>query len=427
MNKIEYILSLSEHKTADVDNATAEALSGILDLDTYDPSNPGLLLGIDWTNRSRTQIRAGYYVGVRWLKEGSAAVCVKPKIEGIDITAMFMKCFNHADSRLRNELGRIYQIDFDSTFMPSADLSAILTPLLVGHFVSVVHSICRKGLMRDYVPVTENLNGKIKGKIDAPRTLSRNHAMGRYSSTVCRYQEFSTDCQANRILHTALEFCRRFMAGTVCDNEASTRINLILNDTENAFRHVGMANPHCRMPRLHINPFFEDYSEALRLAAMIFRRFGYSLDATDYEEGLLTPPFHINMPLLFELYVYALLKEAYGREVKYHVRTLGNEIDFMKTDERLIIDTKYITRWDTCTVHENVRQLAGYARNHRFRADLLHESERDMHILDCMVIYPSKNGRNAFDSKKNMLDNAASSEDYLKFHTVAIRLPQNID
>lgn len=405
----------------------AEALSGQLDSDGYDPSDPAQLLGIDWANRSHSQIRAGYYVGTRWVKEGRVAVCVNPKIEGLDITAMFMKCFNHADYRLRKELGRIYQIDFDSTFIPSADFSSIVTPLLVGHFVSVVHSICRKGLMRDYVPVSENLNGKIKGKIDMPSTLSRNHAMGRYSSTVCRYQEFSTDCQANRILHTALEFCRRFMAGAGCDVDATRVIGLMLGDTENAFRHVGMADPHCRMPRLRINPFFEDYSEALRLASMIFRRFGYNLDCTDNEDGQLTPPFHINMPLLFELYVYALLNEAYGHEVKYHERTYGNEIDFMKTDERLIIDTKYITRWDTDTVHENVRQLAGYARNHKFRSIILNEDERGMHILDCVVIYPSKEGRTTFDSKYKVLDHAAASEKYLKFHTVAIRLPQNDD
>ena len=52
------------------------------------------------------------------------------------------------------------------------------------------------------------------------------------------------------------------------------------------------------------------------------------------------------MSLLFELYVYGLLKEAYNNNITHQLRTYGNAVDFIKYDEKLIIDTKYIPSWE---------------------------------------------------------------------------------
>lgn len=64
------------------------------------------------------------------------------------------------------------------------------------------------------------------------------------------------------------------------------------------------------------------------------------------------------MPVLFERYVYALLNEAYGKSVQYQKGTKADRPDFLKPDEQLIIDTKYITDWKCRINSDNVRQLS---------------------------------------------------------------------
>ena len=99
------------------------------------------------------------------------------------------------------------------------------------------------------------------------------------------------------------------------------------------------------------------------------------------------PPFWINMPLLFELYVLQLLKRKYGDVIAYHITSRGNEIDYGKRDEKIIIDAKYIPAWSTSVDHDNVRQLSGYARNISIRYKLIGQIDTTT-ILPCIIIYP---------------------------------------
>lgn len=135
------------------------------------------------------------------------------------------------------------------------------------------------------------------------------------------------------------------------------------------------------------------------------------------------PPFFINMPLLYELFVLSLLRDAYGKTIVYHPATFGNELDFVKTDEKLIIDTKYIPRWKTDTVHENVRQLSGYARHKKIRQRVLDDCERDSSIIDCVIIYPSDQGLKSFPGTVPLLELAETSEMYVSFYLLPVCLP----
>ncbi|MCR5679126.1 MAG: hypothetical protein K6G08_02805 [Prevotella sp.] len=118
-----------------------------------------------------------------------------------------------------------------------------------------------------------------------------------------------------------------------------------------------------------------------------------------------------------------MLTERYGRGVRYHIATRGNEIDFGKPDEKMIIDTKYIYHWGDMVNHDHIRQLSGYARNKQIHRKLLgglYENE----VLPCMIIYPSADGIDRF-THQHLLDEPCREIDtYLKFYKLGIRLPE---
>mgnify|MGYP000317343951 CR=1 FL=1 len=64
---------------------------------------------------------------------------------------------------------------------------------------------------------------------------------------------------------------------------------------------------------------FNEYSEAVRLAKLILRRYDFSISKTSTEDDNILP-FTLDMSLLYEHYVYGLLHDAYGDKVLYQVK-----------------------------------------------------------------------------------------------------------
>ena len=128
------------------------------------------------------------------------------------------------------------------------------------------------------------------------------------------------------------------------------------------------------------------------------------------------------MSLLFELYIYSKLKSAYKDQIDHHVSTYGNEIDFVKYDEKVIIDTKYIPKWEEKDNHDNVRQLSGYARNIALRRKITNIDYDETTIIDCLIVYPHKDGVYEF-SEDILIKKEMEIGTYLKFHKMSIKLP----
>ena len=415
-------LNLVEHGVSEPVECVYSGLGRILDSCSYTPADPDLLLGVDWADRGRTSVRAGYFVGMKWIEPGVSAMCVTPKIKGLDVLGMFMHCFRDDCPEMRAALGEIYRIDFDSPMIPASGGQVELTPFIVAHFLLLLEGIVRKGVMRNYIGRDASLQGKIKGKICVGTTLKRHHASSRFDKTYCRYHEFSTDCVENRVLNTALLFCERFLSGCHGMNNSDVLWEKA-NYCRGSFAGIGEVDPRASVPVLRINRLYPEYSEALRVASWIFRMFGCDFDNVLHGNKHMMPPFFINMPLLYELFVLSLLRDAYGKTIVYHPATFGNELDFVKTDEKLIIDTKYIPRWKTDTVHENVRQLSGYARHKKIRQRVLDDCERDSSIIDCVIIYPSDQGLKSFPGTVPLLELAETSEMYVSFYLLPVCLP----
>lgn len=415
------ILLLKEHECVELEGKH-DALAVLLSCDDYDSDDCTRLLGIDWANRGRTKVCASYYIGSKWIKEGESVVTVRPKIDNLDVTGMFMKCFSSGDGAVRKALSSIYSIDFTGRPIACEGVADELTPMLVAHFVLLLDALIGRGVMRNYTYVTENLKSKIKGKILIAPTVNRNYASGRTDRTYCRYMELSTDCVENRILNTALEFCRRFLLRhnhrgsfrAVIERAARCKAALV---------GVGFVDPDMAFGRIKVTPMYSYYGDVLEVARCIFRRFGNDLSGAGRNKALSVPPYHIDMPLLYEIYVYSLLKEAYGEKIKYHVSTYGNELDFVKTDERLIIDTKYIPGWADRTMHDNVRQLSGYARHRVLRKRILSTDDDESTVLDCVIVYPSKTGMRHFQGDCALLATANRIKEYVRFHYFGIKLP----
>ena len=135
-------------------------------------------------------------------------------------------------------------------------------------------------------------------------------------------------------------------------------------------------------------------------------------------------PFWIDMGLLFETYVLGLLTEKYKSQIKYHITSYGNEIDFGKPNEKMIIDTKYIYHWENKVNHDNIRQLSGYARNKQIRKKLMGQEYNEKEILPCMIIHPSADGIECFTQEELMSEPYKEIETYLKFYKLGIRLPE---
>ena len=379
----------------------------------------------------------GYYIGVDWLclpgeksdmsaSAGPAsdtipalptegiALLATPKIEGIDWITMFLECLWHP--KIFTHLQKCYAISIDlpPVSLPK-DESVDVTPLLLVHYVAVLRRIVSAGLKRGYVTRQENLSSKIKGKLMLGKTISKNRCAGRDDRNYCRYQDYTVDCTENRILKCAFGVANRWLrthkdAWSNKERDNDTRIQESLGHCQAALAEVSDDIDVRNTEHLRINPLYRDYAEALKLARTILRRFHYSFqDTSDDEDERKVPPFWIDMPKLFELYAYSKLHDKYKEKILFQEHGKYGYTDFLKTDECMIIDTKYkkIYNKDKRYDIKDIRQLSGYARDINIRKKLgIHhtthapsDNHTDLPVPHCLILYPQESKENTRDLK----------------------------
>lgn len=368
---------------------------------------------------------SSYYIGIDWIKENESYIAVEPKIKNLDYVKMFVHCLNHPEiSKFTKE---IYHIDFQKAQIETQNANWDLTPFLVVHFLSLVETITKQGLKSNYIIREENLSSKIKGKILFSQQLKKNIVSKREDRIYCRFQEYSIDCFENRLLKKALLFVQRYTTKHL-DKEKYKLLFQKQNRLLSAFENISENISYSETKRIKINALYKEYVEAIDLAKKILRRFGYSYMNTLKTEEKKLSPFWIDMSKLFELYVYSLLKDAYGSKIIYQLsedgkrQTRGNygDIDFMKLDEKILIDTKYkeIYTQDGKYDIDNIRQLSGYARDWGVLRKL--DITSDNEVIDCIFIYPDKT---ANDNLKNRDLKETSINQFTKFYKCGIKLP----
>lgn len=392
--------------------------SGVSIFDFPEKPDKEKYLGLTSDLRGQT-VRAGYYIGTVWLREGSYSVSIIPKIE-IDYLSMFMECFSQDDDDIQEKLMSIYSIDFDKPYIPVGDIFFELTPFLIVHLLQSIKKILTIGLKKDYIQREENLRGKVKGKILFAQQFKKNILTQREENNYCRFQEYSEDCIENQILKKALCFAKRFLNHhkVVC----ATDLCEIVNKHLAHFNNVTDTDNIKLIKQFRINPLYREYARALKVAKLLLRRFSYDINVANENIDRTLPPFWIDMPLLYELYTLTLLRKRFGNSVYYHIATHKDEIDFGKRDEALIIDAKYVPAWEEQVQSEHIGQLARYARSSGIRKKLLGK-EDNFCICNCLLLYPNENGIVAFEKPEILKEEKIESISYLQFYKLGIRLP----
>lgn len=382
-------------------------------------------------------LEASYYIGADWLSEKQdKAVVVTPKIPNVDFVEMYMCALKFESAT--DYFSKFYGIDFDSKPIETDVLSNQLTPLLIIHFLAILRRLSKRGLKKDYVIREDNLQSKIKGKIRISQNIRLNDINKRNDRTYCQYQEYTVDNPENRLLKKALFFSQRYIH-RLNKHNSYNHIRSVTNSLLSVFADVSEEIEVYEVNRVVSNKLFKEYKEAIRIAKMILRQFNFSISKTGIESKT-TPVFWIDMSRLYEVYVYTKLYESYDDKIKFQVPGYRKTaVDFLKTDEKVIIDTKYKPKYDGSNggIIEDVRQISAYARDKK----ILKALGADQSLVPaCLIIYPEKMIDNEnkeedegadvceeldkFAPDKSILSQATQINGYTEFYKLSVRLPK---
>lgn len=103
--------------------------------------------------------------------------------------------------------------------------------------------------------------------------------------------------------------------------------------------------------------------------------------------------------------------------------------DFIKLDEKLIIDTKYKPKYEKSNIGiiEDIRQVSGYARDEKIISHL-NDVQDEPEVYPCLIIYPEKQDPNdaevtRFDHEESLLQKTRKINGFKSFYKLGVRLP----
>lgn len=345
-----------------------------------------------WKEDEVYKIETGYFIGLDWIERNIKHINIQPKlnfsyngqnIREVDYLKMLFSCLKY--SEVANMIGDLVVVKWDEPTIVIEQKDDVLTPFIIMDFLNVVRSIVKKGLKRSYYRTSKTLNGRIKGKLLVKQTMQLHLKRGSMLHNVCSFDEFGIDNKENRLLKKAIGFVKSYMSSSPLMKDAHAVFELV-NFVSPAFESVSSDIEVEDIKQMKSNTLFKEYDKGIRLAKMILKRFSYNISNTAKQE-IPTPPFWIDMPILFELYVLSMLRDTFQDAVNYHVSTYGNEVDFLLKGEKdnWVIDSKYIPSWKWGVVTDNVRQVSGYARLKKVYTTLGIEYPAE---IKCLIIYP---------------------------------------
>jgi 5-methylcytosine-specific restriction enzyme subunit McrC len=369
----------------------------------------------------------GYFIGVDHLAAIDRPIFVGPKRDAtrkLDYMSMLRTCLFHPG--VHPHIEELFNIRFEKQPIRIRQQDDLLTPLLIVQFLRATELVVKKGLRKGYYKKTESMTGKIKGRILVSETIRRHHYRNDFLTTDCKYQEFGIDTPPNRILNKTLRFIQRYaqlMSASVLPLGEKLRF------LTPAFDRVGTEVGFMDIENYRPSPFYAEYTEAIALARLLLKRFGYQLNAVRSDAYTDVPPFWIDMSKLFELYALSKLQDDLAPgELVFQADGEFGFLDFLRTSQgdEMIIDAKYKYIYDGNGYDINdVRQLSAYARDRGLLKQLqIPEPLWKQTVLPCLIIYPDTTfglvGLNPLPGE--------SIKQFERFFRVGIRLPMiNLD
>lgn len=385
-----------------------------------------LCFSIQHKEDKRYLIESSYMIGIDWIIENKLSIYVQPKLNKEDKEIDYLKMLFEAlkEPVNLNHLDDLYTIDFKAPLIEIEQQQDKLTPLLLLEFLQLLKQIVRRGLKKSYYKVTRNLNSRVKGKILINATVKQNHTKQKMLNNVCQYEEFGFNSVENRVLKKALLFTQSALNNLkgVSDIDFKHLFQFVSPAFQQVDEHIDLKELKKSKP----NPLFKDYTQALKLAKLILKKYGYNISNTT-ETKIKTPPFWVDMSKLFELYVFKKLREEFSerKEIIYHKKFHGLEPDYLLNSKskghKMVIDAKYKPRYKNDNIYlDDARQLSGYARLKSIYKELGLEDNNE--LIDCLIVYSDQSlGEKPF---RESLMNQVEDNKYLRLFKVGIKLPE---
>jgi 5-methylcytosine-specific restriction enzyme subunit McrC len=378
-------------------------------------------------------INTSYFIGHGWIIQNKHSIFIQPKLNKhapqTDYIGMLFTALAHPD--LATATKELFIINWDEPFIKIKQEYDLLTPLLVVQFLRHVQSIVRKGLKKSYYRIQSDLTGKIKGKILIAKTIKQNTFKNKILKNTCSYDEFGINGFENRLLKKTLEFTSQYLAG-IGHAFVNKNIQALYSFIMPAFQLVSTDVNINEIKSGKTNVFYKDYDEAIRLAKIILRRFGYNMANTLPRHSIETPPYWIDMSKLFEIFVLQKLRYSYGNNILFQPAGNYGNPDFIQIANKDVIDAKYKSVYKNTytglhqkgrnTMITDIRQISAYARDIGILKKLgIEENEANSYNPACWIIYPDQSIQN----QKLTLDRKESNriQEFAGFFKVGINLP----
>lgn len=174
-------------------------------------------------------------------------------------------------------------------------------------FIHLVLNSTKRGLMSKMVKRSENLTGKVRGKIDMKNQISKNIMRGRKDRIYCKYSEKSVDITENQILKYALKI--------IGDSKIAGLKNLQRSISILKRRFSAVSDRKVtptEIDRIILPSMYQNYRSMFQLVKVIISDISMYTTENGSKKGLV--PYAINMPLLFECYVRTIIKEKIKNE-----------------------------------------------------------------------------------------------------------------
>jgi 5-methylcytosine-specific restriction enzyme subunit McrC len=384
-------------------------------------------LSIDYCKKP-WEYRFGYYIGIDWLDRAQTKYAyVQPKIKALDYNLMLKQCIKNKLSR--KYVANIYDVRLTNKFiLPPQSLRIDFLPIIIYHYLYLLSDLVKKPLIKSYIQKEENLQSKIKGKILISSHIKRNISAIRTDRAMCSFEDYSTDCYANRLLHSAYKMSMDYFNKT----KSSLKDNAYDFDyIEKYLIDIGYINSYSELHKIRINPLYGNYKEASRLARIIYRYFTYEAKQKSEQYRKPVPPFVVDMSKLFELYIFSLLLNT-NSSISYQPKGHYEYPDFIEKNKKIVIDAKYKLKYadygSKAYIRDDIRQVSGYARDTNILQLLLGKKTSSWdNVVDCLIIYPDKNGTDNLKAALDNLNDSYKIDDFHRFFKIGVKLPLIID
>lgn len=416
-------------------------------LDTLQDKKDKILLGgedfrpFSWEHEKEAlTLSTSYFLGTDWLVENRLPLHVQSKLDSDQERLNYLEIFSNAFHALddfseadRKEwMKNLFWIDFKAPRIPLVQTQADgLLLFLIVLFLCSVSRIVQKGLKRSFYFTSQCFKNRIKGRIRLSTTLSSQWNNPIPSVFHCLPQEFGVDSSENQILKYALTLCLNCLSNFARLDPDKTRLRSLRRKAlwcNESFEGVStVSDIKSLLFSFKNNPIYKEYTEALSLAKQLIRHCNYGVGFSE-DQLRETPPYWINMPKLFELYVYDQLKEAVGSEgkIQYQQHIHYQVLDYLCNStqegwEAFVADAKYKPTYKIKGIDmEDARQVSGSGRLTKTYTSL---KVQDMHSnIRCLIVYPDNEAPDLLDFR-----NAVAVHGYEDIYKVGVKLPMCMD